>query len=185
MSSTLWLSPSLNIHTVNIYKLSQGGMLSRLYIYHSVLLHSSFHNWNLCANKSHASEIAFVYLMHQLWSCVTNKEQMLSVPYEKRHHKLWKTLHSFLQMWPKSESFVKGCCLTLAVSRIYLGKHKDMFVFSIHFFFQNWDGTGNWNPSSQKTNTFMVQSQYPGCWWPGDTRYQGISSQGFLGIFQF
>ena len=34
------------------------------------------------------------------------------------------------------------------------------------------------NPSLWKTGTYWSYSQYPSCWWPGDTRSRVISSHG-------
>ena len=48
-----------------------------------------------------------------------------------------------------------------------LGNIKiQMHLFIIY---QDWDGTDS-------SNTFLFHGQYQGCWWPGDSRSQGISS---------
>ena len=48
------------------------------------------------------------------------------------------------------------------------------FIFIHHY-----DGTGSWNLPSLKDNDLSItHSQYNGCWCPGDTSRQGISSHG-------
>ena len=56
-------------------------------------------------------------------------------------------------------------------------KHKNIFTFSIMS--QHWDGTGMWNPSSWRARSqASCNTQYHGCWWPGDARSLGIISHG-------
>ena len=69
-------------------------------------------------------------------------------------------------------------------------KHKTISAFSI--IFNQWCRNGWLRPSLWKTiewlvkfkaedrNLWILHIQYCSCWWPGDTRSQGISSNGII-----
>ena len=58
----------------------------------------------------------------------------------------------------------------------FMRKYKDILTFLL--IPQCWDTTGYWNSILWKTGISKVHNQNRGCWWPEDTRSQGISSNG-------
>ena len=67
-----------------------------------------------------------------------------------------------------------------------LNNFDETYTLYLHFLiFQQWDGTGSWNPCSCKARTFLSCGQFYGCWWPGDARSQGISSHGIDLVLEY
>ena len=66
-------------------------------------------------------------------------------------------------------------CVSHLARSIHFRKHQNIFEFSI--IPQPWDGAGSWKslPVEDK-DLFILYIKYHGCWWPGNARSQGISS---------
>ena len=69
--------------------------------------------------------------------------------------------------------------------KIYLWKHKNIFVFSV--ILQHWDSRDSLNPSFliENKDPFILYSQYECCWWPDNTNSQGISKPLYHRMSQF
>ena len=70
--------------------------------------------------------------------------------------------------------YIKICTSISSIRNISM---IHIFVFSIMFWY--WEGTGSWNLFQWTHKTvFVLQFPCHACWWPGNTRSQGISGLG-------
>ena len=69
------------------------------------------------------------------------------------------------------DTYICGIRGRWVYAELLFRKHK--YAFILHY--QPWNKC--WNLLSRKTEASPSYNQYHGCWWPGDVRSQGISSQ--------
>ena len=72
--------------------------------------------------------------------------------------------------------------LTLTVLNICLGINKKKYIYSVISL--PWGIPGCWYNSVWNQDQFSQYVQYHGCWWPGDAKRRGISSNGSDQVIQ-
>ena len=90
------------------------------------------------------------------------------------------TSHYLSQCWPRSISpygVTRSQWVNCLLAELIFENKK---IFKAYFICWHWNVAAIWSHTAhmEDNSQSILQSQYHGCWWPGDGRSQGINSYG-------